>query len=55
MPKIMTHTSTPQLPFKTLQIPSDRDHKALNAGALGGLGIAIIFGRTAVLLGNLEA
>ena len=25
-------------PFKTPQIPSDRDHKALNRGTLGGLG-----------------
>ena len=33
-------TSTPQLPFKEHQIPSNRDHKALNRGTLGGLGIA---------------
>ena len=32
------HTSTPQLPFKTPQIPSNRDHKALNRGTLVGLG-----------------
>ena len=31
-------SSTPQLPFKTPQIPSNRDHKALNRGTLGGLG-----------------
>ena len=31
-------TSTPQLPFKRLQIPSNRDHEALNGGTLGGLG-----------------
>ena len=31
----------PQLPFKTPQIPSNRDHKALNRGTLGGLGIYI--------------
>ena len=31
-------TSTPQLPFKRPQIPSNRDHKALNRGTLGGLG-----------------
>ena len=28
----------PQLPSKTPQIPSNRDHKALNRGTLGGLG-----------------
>ena len=28
----------PQLPFKRPQIPSNRDHKALNRAALGGLG-----------------
>ena len=28
----------PQLPFKTPQIPSNRDHKALNRATLGGLG-----------------
>ena len=33
------YTSTPQLPFKEPQIPSNRDHKALNRGTLGGLGI----------------
>ena len=32
-------TSTPQLPFKTPQVPSNRDYKALNRGTLGGLGI----------------
>ena len=31
-------TSTPQLPFEEPQIPSNRDHKALNRGTLGGLG-----------------
>ena len=31
-------TSTPQLPFKTPQIPSNRSHKALNRDTLGGLG-----------------
>ena len=29
------HTSTPQLPFKEPQIPSNRDQKALNRGPLG--------------------
>ena len=29
---------TPQLPCKTAQIPSNRDHKALDRGTLGGLG-----------------
>ena len=29
----------PQLPVKTPQIPSNRDHKALYRGTLGGLGI----------------
>ena len=28
----------PQLPFKTPQVPSNRDCKALNRGTLGGLG-----------------
>ena len=36
--RFCTTTSTPQLPFKTPQIPSNRDHKALNRGTLGGLG-----------------
>ena len=31
-------TSTPQLPFREPQIPSNRDHKALNRGTLLGLG-----------------
>ena len=31
-------TSTPQLPFKRPHIPTNRDHKALNRGTLGGLG-----------------
>ena len=31
--------STPQQPSKTPQIPSNRDHKALNRGTLGGLGL----------------
>ena len=29
---------TPQLPFKTPQIPSNRDQKALNRATLGGVG-----------------
>ena len=29
----------PQLPLKEPQIPSNRDHKALNRGTLGGLGM----------------
>ena len=33
--------STPQLPFKIPQIPSNRDYKALNRGTLGGLGIHV--------------
>ena len=32
-------TSTPQLPLQEPQIPSHEDHKALNRGTLGGLGI----------------
>ena len=32
---------TPQLPFKRLQIPPNKDHKALDRGTLGGLGIYI--------------
>ena len=34
----------PRLPFKTPQIPSNRDHKATNWGTLGGLGIYILLG-----------
>ena len=30
-------TSTPQLPFKIPYIPTNRDHKALKGGTLGGL------------------
>ena len=36
--QIVQSTSTPQLPLKTPQIPSNRDQKALNRGPLGGLG-----------------
>ena len=36
---IYRYTSTPQLPFKEPQIPSTRDHKAINRVTLGGLGI----------------
>ena len=32
-------SGTPQLPYKTPQIPSNRDHTALNTGTLGGLGL----------------
>ena len=35
---IFLYTSTPQLPFKIHHIPTNRDHKALNRGRLGGLG-----------------
>ena len=31
--------ATPLLPFKIHHIPTSRDHKALNRGTLGGLGI----------------
>ena len=34
---IQQTNSTPQLPFKEPQIPSNTDHKALSRGALGGL------------------
>ena len=37
--RIQTPASTPQLPFKRPQIPSNRDHKGLNRGTLGGLGV----------------
>ena len=33
------YTSTPQLPLKRPQIPSNRDHRALNGGTFGGVGI----------------
>ena len=33
--------STPQLPLKTPQTPSNSDHKALNRGTLGGLGNSV--------------
>ena len=36
---IVTSASTPQLPFKKPQIPSNRDHKNLNRGTLGGAGV----------------
>ena len=41
----LDHTSTPQLPFKRPQIPSNRDHMALNGGTLGGLGIGVVESR----------
>ena len=31
--------SAPQIPFTAHQIPSNRDHKALNEGTLEGLGV----------------
>ena len=34
----------PQLPFKRPQIPSYRDHKALNRGTLGSQGTSQLFG-----------
>ena len=34
----------PKLPFKTSQIPSNRDHKALTGGTLRGLGGRLFFG-----------
>ena len=37
------YASTPQLPFKRPQIPSYRDHKALNRATLGGLGSSLCF------------
>ena len=42
IPLVLACTSTPQLPFKIPQIPSNRDHKALNRWTLGGLGIRAI-------------
>ena len=33
-----TSSSTPQLPFERPQIPSHKDHQALNRGTLGGAG-----------------
>ena len=36
---VNSSTSTPQLPFKIRQIPSNRDYKALNRATLGGLGM----------------
>ena len=44
IPYWYSNTSTPQLPFKEPQIPSNRDHKALNRGTLGGLGIDMVYG-----------
>ena len=35
---IFCFTSTPQLPFKTPQIPSNGDHKVLTRATMGGLG-----------------
>ena len=37
-PEISMGASTPQISSKTHQIPSNRDHKALNRGTFGGLG-----------------
>ena len=37
-------SSTPQLPFRIPQLPSNRDLKALNRGTLGGLGCVWCFG-----------
>ena len=37
-------TSTPQLPIKIPQIPSNRDYKAPNRGTLEGLGRYLIVG-----------
>ena len=42
-PKGSKHSSAPQLPFKRPQTTSNRDHKALNRGTLGGLGSRGIF------------
>ena len=36
--KNLPTSSTPQLPFKIPHIATNRDHKALNKGTLGGLG-----------------
>ena len=33
------YMGTPQLLFKRPQVPSNRDHKALNRGTLGGAGM----------------
>ena len=33
------HNQPPPLPLKIPQIPSSRDHEALNRGTLGGLGM----------------
>ena len=48
--KTPSPTSTPQLPFKTPQIPSNRDHKALDRGTLGGLGKNLNFERSNVII-----
>ena len=37
-------TSTPQVPLKKPQIPSNRDHKTLNKGTLKGAGACFGFG-----------
>ena len=34
---LWSRSSTPQLPFKEPQMPSHRDHKALNKGTFGGV------------------
>ena len=38
------YTSTPPLPFKKHQIPSNRVYKALDGGSLGGLGMGPTLG-----------
>ena len=40
---IYIYTNTPQLPFKTPKIPSNRDYKALKRGTLGGLGMYYVY------------
>ena len=48
-----TSTSTPQLPFKRPHTPTKRDHKALNRGTLGGLGI-LVWGPQALMIRYLD-
>ena len=39
--------NTPHLPFKTSQIPSNRDHEVLDRGTLGGLGGSLLWNQHA--------
>ena len=49
----VVYTSTPQLPFKRPQIPSNRDHEALTRGTLGGCWHTSYFGYKEAILAHI--